>query len=106
MIGGTLVDYMYFKETKTAHVLVKDNDYTDTVIVKFEIEPHIEGGLETGASARRRLVGEPIEIILSNASFWDVFEPGNTVETALGIGEVTKDDYDTLTCRLSLNVRY
>lgn len=50
MIGGTLVDYMYFKETKTAHVLVKDNDYTDTVIVKFEIEPHIEGGLEAGAS--------------------------------------------------------
>jgi len=50
MIGGTLVDYMYFKETKTAHVLVKDNDYTDTVIVKFEIEPHIEGGIEAGAS--------------------------------------------------------
>ena len=50
MIGGTLVDYMYFKETKTAHVLVKDNDYTDTVIVKFEIEPHIERGLEAGAS--------------------------------------------------------
>lgn len=48
--GGTLVDYMYFKETKTAHVLVKDNDYTDTVIVKFEIEPHIEGGLEVGGS--------------------------------------------------------
>jgi hypothetical protein len=35
-----------------------------------------------------------------------LFEPGNTVETALGVGEVTKDDYDALTCRLSLNVRY
>ena len=57
-------------------------------------------------SSRRRKVGEPLEIILSNASFWDVFEPGSTIETALGVGEVTKDDYDTLTCRLSLNVRY
>ena len=57
-------------------------------------------------SSRRRKVGEPIEIILSNASFWDVFDPGSTIETALGVGEMTRAEYDTLTCRLSLNVRY
>jgi hypothetical protein len=66
----------------------------------------MNGDPVTFDSSRRRLVGEQIEIILSNTSFWDVFEPGSTVETALGVGEVTKDDYDTLTCRLSLNVRY
>jgi hypothetical protein len=66
----------------------------------------MNGDPVTFDSSRRRKVGEQIEIILSNASFWDVFDPGNTVETAFGAGEVTKDDYDTLTCRLSLNVRY
>ena len=29
MAGGILVDYVYFKETKTAHVLVKDKDCND-----------------------------------------------------------------------------
>ena len=66
----------------------------------------MNGDPVTFDSSRRRLVGEPIEIILSNASFWDVFEPGSTIETALGVGEITRAEYDTLICRLGLNVRY
>jgi len=57
-------------------------------------------------SSRRRKVGEPLEIILSNASYWDVFSAGDSVETVIGVGEVTRAEYDTLTCRLSLNIRY
>ena len=57
-------------------------------------------------SSRRRKVGEPLEIILSNASYWDVFSAGDSVETVIGVGEVTRAEYDTLTCRLGLNVRY
>jgi len=57
-------------------------------------------------SSRRRKVGEPLEIILSNASYWNVFSAGDSVETVIGVGEVTRAEYDTLTCRLGLNVRY
>lgn len=57
-------------------------------------------------SSRRRKVGEQIDIILSNASYWNTFNAGSSVETVIGVGEVTRADYDTLTCRLGLNVRY
>ena len=57
-------------------------------------------------SSRRRKVGEPLEIILSNASYWNVFSAGDSVETVIGVGEVTRAEYDTLTCRLGLNLRY
>lgn len=66
----------------------------------------LNGDPVTFDSSRRRKVGEPIEIILSNASFWDVFDAGSTIETSIGVGEVTQARYETLTCQLSLNVRY
>lgn len=57
-------------------------------------------------SSKRRKIGEQIDIILSNASYWNAFNAGSSVETVIGVGEVTRADYDTLTCRLGLNVRY
>jgi hypothetical protein len=66
----------------------------------------MNGDPVTFDSSRRRKVGEPLEIILSNASYWDVFSAGDSVETVIGVGEVTRAGYETLTCQLSLNVRY
>lgn len=66
----------------------------------------LNGVATTFDSARRRMVGEPIDIILSNASYWNVYSAGDLIETALGVGEVTRGQYETLTCKLSLNIRY
>jgi hypothetical protein len=107
-------DYYLVQETN----LVDSNLYPNSHLAWANLLAHyhtydrlyptgtMNGDPITFDSSRRRKVGEPIEIILSNASFWDVFDPGNTVETALGVGEVTRAGYETLTCQLSLNVRY
>ncbi|HPH22225.1 MAG TPA: hypothetical protein PLE32_25715, partial [Haliscomenobacter sp.] len=66
----------------------------------------LNGVSTTFDSSRRRKTGEPVDIILSNALYWDVFSAGDSVETVIGVGEVMRADYETLTCQLSLNVRY
>jgi hypothetical protein len=66
----------------------------------------LNGISTTFDSARRRKVGEEVQIILSNATYWNTFSAGDLIETTLGIGEVTRAGYETLTCQLSLNVRY
>lgn len=66
----------------------------------------LNGVATTFDSAQRRMVGEPVDIILSNVSYWNAYSAGDLIKTALGIGEVTRGQYETLTCKLSLNVRY
>ena len=66
----------------------------------------MNGAATTFDSSKRRKVGEDVDIILSNNSFWDVYSAGDLVETEIGVGEVTKSSYDSLDCKLNLQVRY
>lgn len=66
----------------------------------------MNGASTTFDSAKRRKVGEQVEIVLSNSSYWTVYSAGDLVETALGVGEVTKSGYDSRDCKLTLDIRY
>ena len=66
----------------------------------------LNGTLTTFNSSRRRKIGEEIDIILSSASYWSLFDVGDLLETSIGQGEATKASYSTLECRLSLQIRY
>jgi hypothetical protein len=66
----------------------------------------LNGTTVTFDSSRRRKVGEQIDIILSDSSYWSIYDSGSLIETPLGIGEVTKATFDSFNCRLSLNLRY
>lgn len=107
-------DYYLVQETN----LVDSNLYPNSHLAWANLLAHyhtyerlyptgtMNGDPVTFDSSRRRKVGEPLEIILSNASYWDVFSAGDSVETVIGVGEVTRAEYDTLNCRLNLNIRY
>ncbi len=66
----------------------------------------LNGVSTTFDSAKRRKVGEELEIILSNSSYWTVYSAGDLIETQIGIGEVDKATYETRDCKLSLQLRY